>query len=70
MLMKGEISTINVTKRLISVVFRDYDSTISASLPLISSEDISTYKVNDIVVAVFFASNMSDGVILGKIGGV
>lgn len=66
---KGNISTIDNIKRTATVVFKSLDNAVSGHLPIITSENIGDYHVGDLVVVNFFGDNLTDGAIVGRIGG-
>jgi hypothetical protein len=64
MIRKGFISSLNGNKA--RVTFDDLDGTVTVELQFLSN---GIYQINDIVVCAFYGESLSDGVILGRIGG-
>lgn len=69
MIKKGIISTVNVPARTVTLVFRDLDNAVSGPLPVNPAESILQYQVGGMVVAAFFSGDLTDGVVLCRIGG-
>jgi hypothetical protein len=66
MIRKGILSKINLSNNTASVVFKELNGTVSAELPIASE---TMFSVGDVIVAVFFGNDFSDGAIIAKIGG-
>ena len=68
MIRKGKVSTPNNVTRKAEIFFPDLDDGVTALLPMGASAP--SLQANDLVVVAFFSSNITDGVILDRIGGV
>ena len=67
MIRKGKVSTPNNVARKAEIFFPDLDDGVTALLPMGAS--VPSLYANDLVAVAFFSCNITDGVILDRIGG-
>jgi hypothetical protein len=61
MMLKGQVSSVDVINRKARVTFKDLDNAVSPEIPYAKN---ITLEVNDTVAVVFYSSNKSDGIII------